>query len=310
MRQATAIPVIDSRGRIPRHALAAMTYLAGFNGATRKNYASHLRVFFSWCDAVDIDPLEATRPHLELYIRHCENVLDNQPSTVTHKLGVLRGYYDMAVEDGYIEKDPSRRVRAPRFFHDEAALIGLDRTETSALIGAAKMDSPSVGALVVLMATLGLRVGEAISVRIEDFGEIQRSHTVLRVLGKGNRAATMPLPPPILRALLRAKGERTHGVLCLRESNGQPFTPAAARQKVKQLAARCGIDKPVRPHLLRHAAVTSALDAGVPLRDVQTMARHSDPRTTMRYDRARLNLDRHAAYAVSSYGTAQTLLDT
>jgi hypothetical protein len=35
---------------------------------------------------------------------------------------------------------------------------------------------------------------------------------------------------------------------------------------------------------------------GVSLRDVQIAARHADPRTTMRYDRARRNLDRRANY--------------
>jgi hypothetical protein len=38
------------------------------------------------------------------------------------------------------------------------------------------------------------------------------------------------------------------------------------------------------------------LDAGVDLRDVQIAARHADPRTTMRYDRARQNLDRYPNY--------------
>ena len=46
---------------------------------------------------------------------------------------------------------------------------------------------------------------------------------------------------------------------------------------------------------------TSALDAGVPLRDVQEAASHADPRTTMRYDRARVSLDRHATYIVSTF---------
>jgi integrase/recombinase XerD len=45
----------------------------------------------------------------------------------------------------------------------------------------------------------------------------------------------------------------------------------------------------------------SALDAGVPLRDVQEAASHADPRTTMRYDRARTSLDRHATYIVATY---------
>ncbi|MGH3847951.1 MAG: hypothetical protein ACRDS0_42075 [Pseudonocardiaceae bacterium] len=45
----------------------------------------------------------------------------------------------------------------------------------------------------------------------------------------------------------------------------------------------------------------TSLDAGVPLRDVQEAAAHADPRTTMRYDRARSSLDRHATYIVSAY---------
>ena len=43
------------------------------------------------------------------------------------------------------------------------------------------------------------------------------------------------------------------------------------------------------------------LDADVPLRDVQEAASHADPRTTMRYDRARGSLDRHATYIVAAY---------
>jgi hypothetical protein len=45
----------------------------------------------------------------------------------------------------------------------------------------------------------------------------------------------------------------------------------------------------------------TSFDAGVPLRDVQEAASHADPRTTMRYDRARASLDRHATYIVAAY---------
>ena len=58
------------------------------------------------------------------------------------------------------------------------------------------------------------------------------------------------------------------------------------------------------PHTLRHAFITAALDAGVPLRDVQEAASHADPRTTMRYDRARTSLDRQATYIVAAYAGA------
>lgn len=55
------------------------------------------------------------------------------------------------------------------------------------------------------------------------------------------------------------------------------------------------------PHMLRLAFVMAALDAGVPLRDVQIAARHADPRTTTIYDRRHENFDRHAAYVAVAY---------
>jgi integrase/recombinase XerD len=64
---------------------------------------------------------------------------------------------------------------------------------------------------------------------------------------------------------------------------------------------RAGLDKKISPHTLRHASITADLDAGVPLRSVQEAALHADPRTTMRYDRARVSLDRHATYIVAAY---------
>ena len=71
--------------------------------------------------------------------------------------------------------------------------------------------------------------------------------------------------------------------------------------EVEGVARRAGITKPIGPHSLRHAFITAALDAGVPLRDVQEAASHADPRTTMRYDRAIVSLDRHATYIVSTF---------
>ncbi len=53
--------------------------------------------------------------------------------------------------------------------------------------------------------------------------------------------------------------------------------------------------------MLRHTFVTTMLDDGVSLRDVQIAARHAGPRTTMRHDRARKNLDRHPNYILAGY---------
>jgi integrase/recombinase XerD len=60
------------------------------------------------------------------------------------------------------------------------------------------------------------------------------------------------------------------------------------------------------PYRLRHTFVTTMLDAGVSLRDVQIATRHADPRTTMRYEQARKNLDRHPNYILAAYMASGT----
>lgn len=69
---------------------------------------------------------------------------------------------------------------------------------------------------------------------------------------------------------------------------------------VGRLAKRAGIDKPISPHSLRHAAITAAHDAGCSLRDGQDFARHANPRQTRRYDRARGALDRNPTCIVAT----------
>ena len=70
---------------------------------------------------------------------------------------------------------------------------------------------------------------------------------------------------------------------------------------MRRIARRGVLAKRVRPHTLRYAFVTAALDAGVPLRNVQKAASHADRRPTMRYEQARVSLDRHATYLVATF---------
>ncbi|WP_249523725.1 tyrosine-type recombinase/integrase [Modestobacter marinus] len=76
----------------------------------------------------------------------------------------------------------------------------------------------------------------------------------------------------------------------------------AAWRLLRRLANDAGIAAPDRisPHSARHTYATTALDAGVALRDVQDSMGHRDPRTTRLYDRTRGNLSRNATYAVAA----------
>ena len=102
-------------------------------------------------------------------------------------------------------------------------------------------------------------------------------------MGKGNKPATMPLTVPVLRVLEACRGQRTTGPLILRPISGRPIDRRDAYRMVARIAKVAGIPRHISPHSMRHAAITNALDAGVPLRDAQILARHADhapPSTT------------------------------
>jgi integrase/recombinase XerD len=145
----------------------------------------------------------------------------------------------------------------------------------------------------------GPRCSRATSYLSDDL-DIDRHHWTLRIVRKGGKQATIPLAPRTARALDVYLGERLIGPIFLGAAGGRMDRYAADRT-VKRLARRAGITKRISPHSLRHSFITAALDAGVPLRDVQEAASHADPRTTMRYDRARQSLDRHATYIVAAF---------
>jgi len=277
--------------------LAVAGFLARYSAPTRRSYTTDLRQFFAWCAEHDLGIFDLKRGYIELWARAMEE-RGLARATIGRRLSTIVGFYRFAVIDGYLEHSPAEYVRRPRI-DTESATLGLDRIELSAFVAQGSAGSPVDHALACLLGLLGLRVAEACSIDIEDLS-LERGHRTVRIIGKGSKPAVIPLPPRIARAIDAAAGERTSGPLLLTRA-GNRLNRHAATRIVRRLAERAGITKHISPHSLRHSFITAALDAGVPLRDVQIAARHADPRTTTRYDRARNNLDRHASYIVTAF---------
>jgi integrase/recombinase XerD len=281
--------------------LAAVSYLAGYSGRTHRLYAFRLRKWFSWCENHGLDPLVGVqRAHVELYIRGLGERGLMDPSVVTMMHGV-RGFFRFAHIDGLVPADPAMYVRLPKVHRDESRTQGLDRLEPIRFLQVSQTITVHHGALAFLLGINALRASEAAAVRIEDYAQTLRGHRVLRLVGKGNKPATMPVTVPVLRVLEACRGERTEGPLILRPQSGNPIDRRDVYRMVARTAKAAGIPRHISPHSLRHAAITNALDAGVPLRDAQILARHADPRTTEHYDRARGNLDRHGVHFLTAY---------
>ncbi len=219
-------------------------------------------------------------------------------STVARRLSTIAGFYKYCHDEGLLDRNPAANVRRPKVDH-ESRTLGLDRNELGGLLVQAGLGTPREHALISLLALNGLRISEALNADIEAL-DMDRGHRTLRIVRKGGKHVTIPLAPRTGRTIDLYVGERTTGPIFVGAKGGRMDRYAADRM-VKRLAKRAGVNKRISPHSLRHSFITAALDAGVPLRDVQEAASHSDPRTTMRYDRARQSLDRHATYIVAAF---------
>jgi site-specific recombinase XerD len=275
----------------------AVAWLLGYgNKRTRTEYRRDLGEWGRWLSHLGLEPMGARRAHVEAFARSQE-LAGRSRSTVARKLAALASFYAYAVDEGAVDRSPAARARRPRTDADSQQL-GLDRSELRAFLGAARASGPRDAALGLLLALNGLRISEAIAADVEHLSTA-RGHRTLAIVRKGGKRALAPLSPATADAIDNLVEGRSTGPIFTTRT-GRRMCRQEAAKIVKRLARQAGISKPVSPHTLRHAFVTSALDAGASLRDVQDAAGHADPRTTRRYDRGRHSLDRHPTYAVTA----------
>lgn len=151
-------------------------------------------------------------------------------------------------------------------------------------------------ALIRLMFDLGLRRGEVAGL---DLGDIDRDAKRVWIKGKGRtQKESRTLPDPTLVAITDWLAVRNRIATADNPAvfvglsgpeRGERITGRGLYHVISTLGRDVGIK--TRPHGLRHASITAALDAnGGDVRAVQQHARHSNPQTTIRYDDNRKDL--------------------
>ena len=278
--------------------LARRMFLSHYSRETLKLYEADLRLFFTWCAKIGLDPLEVRRSTLEEFVRYMEIDRGNSGRSIARRFQTIRSFYRIAVADELINRDPTLMVRLPKWSIDRSKIAWLDDREMGRLLRQAEETSPHYHAIVALMAMLGLRVTEACSINIEDFTEDRSGYTLVTVTRKGGQQDTMPVPVPLYRVLERARGDRTSGPLVLtRKGNRQ--TRSGAYFWVKELCRKAGLPENVHPHSLRHSYATALVKSGMLIHETQRSMGHADARTTMHYYREPLHHDRHGAHVAA-----------
>jgi integrase len=234
-------------------------------------------------------------------------------ATISFKLSVLRAFFAYLVAFKLVEKNPAdpKFVMPPKL-PEQMSGRALTPEEVRKLLAGPDKRKPEGArdyALMLTMLRLSLRVSEVASLKASD---IHWSHGrwIIRFTVKGGRERTLPLPEEVhlaIKEYLKLDEQRRRNL----HSDGseaylfQPITNYRTLEFSKPLSTRmignivarwgdyCQLGK-VMPHDLRRTAITRALDQGLSYRQVQMMSGHQDPKTVMRYDHHRENIDLNA----------------
>ena len=241
-----------------------------------------------------------------------------KPATVAMKLAVLRSFFEYLRVAALVPINPAatRLVPPPTVSHESTGRA-LSAQEVGHLLAGPNRSTAEGArdyAILLLMLRTSLRVSEICSLKASS---VKWSHGrwVVRLKVKGGRERTLPLPADVKKALddylkldaqrratLLSDGEEAYLFQPLMNYRTLVFDKPLSTRMVRNIVARWadygGVGK-LSPHDLRRTAITRALDQGLSYRQVQMMSGHKDPKTVMRYDHGRENLELNAVNFLS-----------
>ena len=202
----------------------------------------------------------------------------------------LRSFLRYLHAAGFIERDLASCVTSPPRYWNEGIPSTFTEAQVKAMIVVAHADRTALGrrdyAILLLLATYGLRAGEISRLRLEDIDWRRERFRITQ--SKTGRAAQLPLMMPVGEAILgylqRGRPESEHREVFLRQR--APYSPFACGSSLSTVVHRrlrqAGITVTGRhgAHAFRYARAVSLLRGAVPLKAITDLLGHSSASST------------------------------
>lgn len=249
-----------------------------------ESYERDLAKLRGWAEKNNFDVADLTVKDLREWMIDLmrKNLSENSKRRL---ISSLRGFYKFLQFDGHIKKNPAeelvipkKSMYLPRFLFEYEIENLFAAPDTSGEIGLRDR------AVLELMYASGLRVSEAVSLRIFD---VDLDAGILICTGKGSKTRKVPLGKSAVEwvksyLIHRRKKENVEIDNLFVSGLGKPLTRQIIHKLVSEYARRCGLED-VSPHTLRHSFATHLLQHGADSRSVQAMLGHADISTTQIY---------------------------
>lgn len=233
-----------------------------------------------------------------------------EATTVRRRLAALSSLFTHLVKFGVVEQNPVREVERPTVNRREGMTLAFSQKQARRIL-----DTPAEEtvhglrdrAILSVGLQVGLRRAEIAGLKVGDF-HMNRGFDSLKVVRKGGKKGSLAIHPQTAQRIRDYLVKAEHG----EDLEGPLFRPVRGNQKaqetrrhlhpdeidriLRKYARRIGLDRGYSAHSMRATFITTALDNGASLEDVQRAAGHADPSTTKLYDRRGYNPEKSASF--------------
>jgi Site-specific recombinase XerD len=245
--------------------------LLGFSTKTIKAYLGHIRRFLNFCK---IDPYELTGENIRSYLL---KLMDEDKCTSTYLHQVISGlkfFFEKTLE----KPEQVKNIKYPK--KEKKLPVVLSEEEVCSILKS--IDNLKHRAIIFLVYSSGLRVGEVVRLKIQDIDSQRMQVNVKQAKGKKDRVTLLSkVSLEVLRIYLQKY--RPEEWLFPGQNEGSHITERTVQKIFENACKKADIVKDVSVHTLRHSFATHLLEGGTDLRYIQELLGHNSSKTTEIY---------------------------
>ena len=259
-------------------AVAAFIAAKRIEGCSEKTLTYYNKTITAMIEAIGKTVQQITTDDLRQYLTSYQTERHSSKVTIDNIRRILASFYSWLEDEDYIIKSPVRRIHKVK----TAKIIKDTYSDETLELMRDHCDSLRDLAIIDLLASSGMRIGEMVTLNREDINFNERECVVF---GKGNRERLVYFDARTKIHLQNYLDSRTDSNPALFVTLRAPFKRiqiGGVEMRLRELGRRLSIPK-VHPHKFRRTLATSAIDKGMPIEQVQQLLGHQKIDTTMHY---------------------------
>jgi len=258
--------------------VAAFISAKRIEGCSEKTLAYYSKTISAMIETIGKTVQQITTEDLRQYLTEYQIKRKSSKVTIDNIRRILASFYSWLEDEDYIIKSPVRRIHKVK----TAKLVKDTYTDETLELMRDNCDSLRDLAIIDLLASSGMRIGEMVALNRDDINFNERECVVV---GKGNRERLVYFDARTKIHLQNYLDSRTDSSPALFVTLRAPYKRiqiGGVELRLRELGRKLSIPK-VHPHKFRRTLATSAIDKGMPIEQVQQLLGHQKIDTTMHF---------------------------